>query len=151
MWTWEQAYNLIWVLLGTSVCFLSGRLGLWDGSSGPGNGFIPFLSGLLIGCVGLTMFLLELRRPHPQQHLLPSRTAALRIALVLGGLCFVAVALSTLGFLISAFLTTAVLLRAIERQKWWVMVLIALVSCLAAYVLFDVLLQVPLPRGPFGL
>jgi len=151
MWTWEQACNLTWVVLGAAVCLLSAQLGLWAGPTGPGNGFIPFLAGLLMGGVGAVMLLLELRRPSAEARLLPSRAAAWRIALVMGGLCFVALTLATLGFLISAFLTTLVLLRAVERQRWWAVALIALASCLAAYVLFDVLLQVPLPRGPFGL
>ncbi len=68
----------------------------------------------------------------------------------MGALCFMAMALSTLGFLLSAFLATCFLLRAIEPQKWWVVLVVASVSCVAAYGLFDGLLQVPLPKGLLG-
>lgn len=148
----EQAYNAFWILLGSASCIISVQLTLWD-ETGPGNGFIPFVTGLLIGVSGLTLFLVELCKqfsPGASQPFLPNRPATVRILLVLGGLCFIAVTLSHLGFLISAFLVLCCLLRAIEPQRWWVVLVIAVISCVAAYGLFSVLLQVPLPKGLLG-
>lgn len=148
----EQAYNALWIVLGLGICLLSVRLTLWD-ESGPGNGFIPFVAGLLIGISGLGLLLAEwARRPAAAAlPFLPNRPATVRILLILGGLCFMAASLTTLGFLLSAFLSLCFLLRAIEPQKWWVVVLVALISCAGGYGLFNTLLQVPLPRGLLGL
>jgi hypothetical protein len=148
----EQIYNAFWILLSGAICVLSVQLTLWD-ASGPGGGFIPFLAGALIGATGLALFVLEFakgirdRRP---EAFFPNSLAIRRILFVLGALCFMALTIAHLGFLISAFLAICFLLRAVEPQKWTTIVVIALASSLGSYYLFNGLLQVPLPAGILG-
>jgi hypothetical protein len=53
------------------------------------------------------------------------------------------------GFLISTFFFLAFLLRFIEPQRWSVVLLGALLTSSVSFLIFEVLLQCQLPRGPF--
>lgn len=148
----EQIYNAFWILFGSAICVLSVQLTLWD-PSGPGSGFIPFVAGALIGTTGLVLSVLEFARRvrdrHPERFF-PNRLVIRRILFVLGALCFMALTIAHLGFLVSAFLAICFLLRAIEPQKWTTILVVALASSLGSYYLFNGLLQVPLPKGILG-
>ncbi len=54
----DQIFNIFWILFGIGICIQSIRHQLWS-PAGPGSGFIPFLTGLLIGASGFLLFLSE--------------------------------------------------------------------------------------------
>jgi hypothetical protein len=73
-----------------------------------------------------------------------------RIGATLAILVGFAAALESLGFLLSTFLLMVLLLRAIEAPPWPKVMVVALVTALLAYFLFDWLLGIPLPAGVLG-
>lgn len=148
----EQIFNAFWIFFGCAICVLSVQLTLWD-SSGPGSGCIPFIAGILIGATGLVLFVLECARGSRDRRpegFFPNALAIRRILFILSALCFMALTVAHLGFLVSSFLAVCFLLGAIEPQKWTTTVVVALASSLGSYYLFKGLLQVPLPRGILG-
>ena len=60
-------------------------------------------------------------------------------------------ALERLGFRLTIALSLAFLLGVVERKGFTVTAAVSIVFAGAAFFLFDTLLRVPLPRGPFGL
>jgi hypothetical protein len=64
---------------------------------------------------------------------------------------FAALALERLGFRLTIALSLAFLLGVVERKGFTVTAAVSIVFAGAAFFLFDTLLRVPLPRGPFGL
>jgi putative tricarboxylic transport membrane protein len=72
------------------------------------------------------------------------------IILVLASLFIYAVVLEKLGFLVSTLLFIGALLIIIERKKWLIVAIIAILSTLAFYIVFQVWLQSNLPKGLFG-
>lgn len=79
-----------------------------------------------------------------------SKRSRRRLALVFA-LVIVAVALvPVLGTLIAFGLLVFVLLAAVERERWWLSLLISVVVMAALYALFAGFLQIPLPAGPWG-
>jgi Tripartite tricarboxylate transporter TctB family len=64
---------------------------------------------------------------------------------------FAALALERLGFRLTIALSLAFLLGVVERKGLAVTAAVSIVFAGAAFFLFDTLLRVPLPRGPFGL
>ena len=64
---------------------------------------------------------------------------------------FAALALERLGFRLTIALSLAFLLGVVERKGVAVTAAVSIVFAGAAFFLFDTLLRVPLPRGPFGL
>jgi putative tricarboxylic transport membrane protein len=153
MRSYDQVYNLFWMLLAIGICAQSTRLQVWDSASGPSAGFIPFLAGVLIGVAGLLMFLSGWSKKSAKEgreRFWPERTATKRIVYILVGLGAMAYLLPVLGFLIASIIITAFMLRVIEPQKWTAVILTSLGCCLFVYWLFNHFLQVSLPKGFLG-
>jgi hypothetical protein len=72
-------------------------------------------------------------------------------AAILGAAAFAALALERLGYRLTLIVLLAVLLGAVERRGLLLTAAVALGLALGSFYLFDTLLRVPLPRGPFGL
>jgi len=74
-----------------------------------------------------------------------------RIALAVGVLLAFGFSVDFLGYTLSSFLLVAILLRAIEPMRWWLIIIIALSTSVISYGIFGWLLQTPLPTGIFGI
>jgi hypothetical protein len=72
-------------------------------------------------------------------------------AAILGVCVFAALALERLGFRVTIALALAFLLRVVERKGSVFSATLAIAVAAGAFLVFDTLLRVPLPRGPFGL
>jgi tripartite tricarboxylate transporter TctB family protein len=70
---------------------------------------------------------------------------------IVAGCAFVALALERLGYRLTMALACAFLLGVVERKGPVVTALFAAGLAAGTYFVFDTLLRVPLPRGPFGL
>jgi putative tricarboxylic transport membrane protein len=64
---------------------------------------------------------------------------------------FCALALERLGYRLTILLALLFLLGVVERKRPAVALIFAAAFAVATFFLFDTLLRVPLPRGPFGL
>ena len=117
----------------------------------PHTGFFPkILVGLLL-LLSLTCLAQTLRAKEPDRRAekIPAE-GWIRIGATLATLVGFALVLEWLGFLLSTFLLMVLLLRAIEAPKWSKVVIVALTTALASYILFAWLLGVPLPAGVLG-
>jgi hypothetical protein len=74
-----------------------------------------------------------------------------RVLLFVGVMAFGTAFLNILGFPLVAFLLMAGLLCVLGLQRWQHIILIALCSAVASYLLFVRWLQIPLPKGWIGL
>ncbi|MBI2162166.1 MAG: tripartite tricarboxylate transporter TctB family protein [Candidatus Rokubacteria bacterium] len=64
---------------------------------------------------------------------------------------FAALALERLGYRVTVTVALAFLLGVLERKGIVFTVVFSLALAIGSFLLFDTLLRVPLPRGPFGL
>jgi len=148
----DRILNAFWILLGAGICVESVRLRLWN-PSGPGSGFIPFLAGLLVGVIGLLLFCGDRARGSEQEEggkFWENPIARNRVFYLLGSLCFTALFMKTLGFLLTSVIVTIFMIRAIEARKWMTLVAVSVGSCLAIFFLFKSLMQISLPKGFLG-
>jgi len=148
----EQVFNLFWILLGIGICIQSVRHQLWN-PDGPGSGFIPFLTGLLIGVAGFLLFLGELSKGAEQKEtgkFWENPVALKRVLYLVGSLCVMAFLMPRLGFLLTSTLASILMIRVIEPKKWVTVVSTSVVSCLLIYSLFRFLVQIKLPKGFLG-
>jgi len=124
------------------------RYGIWDGGS-PLSGFFPAISG---GALCLFGLLVALREPEPPAE--PDAAAGppslRRILGYLAGLLAFAFLMEPVGALPMVVLMFLWLLAGVERLAWRVALPVTAAAALGAWLLFDRLLQVPLPRGLFG-
>ena len=70
---------------------------------------------------------------------------------ILGTCAFMALAMERLGYRLTILIALLALVRGVEKKGWIAGVLFAAGFSLATHYLFNTLLRVPLPQGPFGL
>ena len=80
----------------------------------------------------------------------PGAKALIAVGSVLGGLAAYILLLEVLGFLMDTFLYVAFLLGVVEREKWLMALLVAVMTTAGLYIIFQVLLGITLPSNMFG-
>lgn len=70
---------------------------------------------------------------------------------ILGTCAFMALALEPLGYRLTIFVALLTLVSILEKKGWIAGVVFAVCFSFGTHYLFNTLLQVPLPQGPFGL
>ncbi len=148
----DRILNIFWILFGVGICVESVRLRLWN-PSGPGSGFIPFLAGLLIGAIGLLLFLGDRSRAperEEKEKFWENPVARNRVFYLLASLCFMAVFMKKMGFLLTSVIVTMFMIRTIEPRRWVTLFVVSVGSCLAIFFLFKSLMQINLPKGFLG-
>ena len=141
-------------VLAVAGLYLMQALALPFGSGArPGAGVYPVIVGAFACVVGLLATALAFL-PRPAAGAAPGagdpeivgarrRVAATTVALI--GFC---VAMPWIGYPIAACAFVIAVLRGLG-SRWWAAVTTGVVSAVASHYLFAVLLDVPLPRGPW--
>jgi hypothetical protein len=114
----------------------------------PGPAYFPGVLALLLLVAGAVMTLLAGAGPGVAS--LPWREWRHGVA-ILAACVFCAWALERLGYRLTIFVALGFLVGVVERKPVAATVAFAGALALGTFWLFDTLLRVPLPRGPFGL
>jgi NADH:ubiquinone oxidoreductase subunit 5 (subunit L)/multisubunit Na+/H+ antiporter MnhA subunit len=143
--------------LGLSLSILSvTQFSVWEKGE-PQEGFFPFLTGLLMMTLGMTVaFRSYMKQIHGKEKTLSERrkefeegnSAAIRM---IGYLILMGVYVSLfekLGFVISSTIFLGSVLKMLERKGWRITLLVTFGAVLTSYFLFRFFLDVPLPPGP---
>jgi len=139
-----------WSQLGAAVVTgaigaagLLGSLGLGLGQlTAPGPGLWPFVVSVVITTLSMVLALTGRHGTNTERFSRASVTTAVAVlTLVLLG-----VALPLIGFEIPSLLLTFVWLRFLGKESWRSSIVISVGTVVAFYVLFVLLLQIPLPR-----
>ena len=120
---------------------------------GPGPGFLPLWLGVLLAALALILLVTAWRRRVTEKDghsPFPGGRALLSVGLVLLGLALYTVLMEWLGFLVDTFLFVAYLLGIVEKERWPMTFLTAILTTAALYVIFQLLLTITLPRNMFG-
>jgi putative tricarboxylic transport membrane protein len=114
----------------------------------PGPAYMPvFLAALLI-LFGAAVFAMDAR----VRRLADVGWPEWRHALAIFGACaFAAWGLERLGYRLTMAVVVAFLLLVVERKGWALGLTLTVAMAWGSFFVFDTLLRVPLPRGPFGL
>ncbi len=143
----ERVLNAFWILLGAATASYAWTLGLVS-RSGPESGLFPFLAAIIVAGCGVALVIKSSHRAQAPEF--PRGAALRRVAGVVAGLAVMAMALPYVGFAVSGAITMLVLLRAVERVPWPRAILLAMLADVAVVWLFERVLGLPLPRGPWG-
>jgi hypothetical protein len=147
----DQVSAAVWLILGLIIAFASIQYGLGTPDS-PGTGFMPFLTGLaiaLFSVFGLVHGTLKRRQGvRWKPTLLGSnwRKSLIVLAALLGYILL----LKPLGFSLCTALFIGFLLRAVQPQRWPVVMAGAIGTALGAFGIFELWLKAQLPKGPWG-
>lgn len=146
MLTTDRAGGAALVLLALVVLLESRKLPLGT-LHNPGPAYMPVALAFLLGLLGVLLVVWGG---------VGMRLAAVgwrewRHAVAILGACgFAALALEHLGYRVTMAITLAFLIGVVERKSIVSTAAFALALAFGSYFLFDTLLRVPLPRGPFG-
>ena len=138
--------------LFTAMAVIAYGYGLRD-RLGPGSGFFPFWLGALGAALSVTLLVLSFRGRVISEGgnvQWPDRAGAWRAFALLGGLVAAALVLEPLGFRLTAFAFTALLLLALGVRRPVVITVFAGISGFGLFHAFYYWLKVPLPIGAFG-
>jgi hypothetical protein len=112
----------------------------------PGAGYLPLALSLVMGALGIVLAAWPGRGPRLGTVGWPEGRHALAILGACGGS---ALLLEQVGWRITCLLLLGFLLGVVERQRWWVTLLLAVGMSVGSFYLFATLLKVPLPVEPF--
>jgi hypothetical protein len=114
----------------------------------PGPAYMPVVLAILLIAFGVAVYVMGLRARgvaevgwHEWHHAVA----------IFGACAFAAWGLERLGYRITMAVVLAFLILVLERKGWVLGFAVTIVMAWGSFYLFDTLLRVPLPRGPFGL
>ena len=114
----------------------------------PGPGALPVLLALILLACSVAVFL----GGRIGERLADVRWTEWRHAVAILGTCsFMALALERLGYRLSILIALLVLESIVERKGWLAGVVFATSFSLGTHYLFNTVLRVHLPKGPFGI
>jgi putative tricarboxylic transport membrane protein len=139
------------VLLIISILSCLGASPLRIGSlNDPGPGFSPFVLGVGIGVLSLLLLVktkLKKKTAKEERALWFRTTGQKKIVFILLSLVLYGLLLEKLGYILTTFLLYIFFLKMVEPQRWYIAVGVAFLTSVATFVLFELCLNVPLPRG----
>lgn len=114
----------------------------------PGPAYMPVMLALLLIVFGVAVFVMGSGARTLREVGWPEWRHAVAI---FAACAFAAWGLERLGYRLTMAMVVGFLLLALERKGWVLGIGLTLVMAWGSFYLFDTLLRVPLPRGPFGL
>lgn len=144
--------GLVWLVLGIGLCIGSVRLKLGDFHT-PGPGFMPFLSGALLGIFGMIL-IFPTARSWKAEEAKEQKTSVMwnwkkltSPFLTLLTLFLYLLFLEPLGFILTTFICLFFLFKLSEPRKWMRPVILSVCTSILSYLVFSVWLQCQFPRG----
>jgi putative tricarboxylic transport membrane protein len=148
---WDMLTSSFWLLLSIGICAESYSLGLGSYHN-PGAGFLPFLTGAVLAILSLLLLILARRSRKGVSGEIPfEKVRWATVGLVLAAMLIYAVVLEVLGFLIATLLFLTFVLRTVAQKEFYLVGLVAVVTALATYAVFQLWLKSQLPKGIFGI
>jgi len=153
---WKNIYSgFFFLCIGIAICIGAWKLGIFEGHV-PRAGFMPFLAGMVISGLSLLLIFLVVfgrqKRGEANEAKIKGdeKEGSQRIGLAIFALIFPIFLIQLLGFLITIFIFFFFMFKWIERQNWKTSTLTSFLIALGFYILFQVLLEIPFPKGIFG-
>jgi putative tricarboxylic transport membrane protein len=147
------------MVTGVVLLVLSG-FAIWEASQmppsatfGPGSGFLPFWLGVLLAVLAMILFVSAWRRQATEKDsepIFPGKQALFAITSVLVGLAGYILLIEVLGYLVDTFLFIVFLMKAVEREKWQLTLMVAVGTTAVLFITFQFLLRITLPSNIFG-
>ena len=147
----DRISALVCLTIAIGICIGSVRLSLGRVHQ-PGPGFFSFLAGAILGTLSLIVFLKSLKNlpGEEKKAFLPNRKITLKMTYVFSALTLYTIGMNYLGFFFSTFLFLGFLLRGIEPQRWFVVLICSFLGTITFYGVFQYWLDVQLPGGILG-
>ncbi|MGE5840857.1 MAG: tripartite tricarboxylate transporter TctB family protein [Deltaproteobacteria bacterium] len=144
--------GIFWVVIGGIICVLAFQHGLGS-IRAPGPGFVAFLSGSLVGGVGIVMILSKSIATGRAKGTIRDKGLGIpgvslrRLVYTMTFLVAYAILMDPLGYIVSTFLAMFGLFFDREKKNWLWSLFFSVTASLVSYLVFEVWLHCQLPRG----
>jgi len=147
MLTRDRVAGVVLALFGLFVIWESRALPLGSIRE-PGPGFLPVTLAVVLLCFGAVVVATGALSPRTRAF----GWAEWRHAVAILATCaFAALAIERLGYRLTMLVALLFLLKVVERKGWVLTAAFAFGIAFGTFYLFDTVLRVLLPRGPFGI
>ena len=149
---YDRIFSFIWIALGVAQCVESVNFGLGSVSE-PGTGFMPFVMGLVIILLAVSLLIeatFTLKKSPPPKTSLWAEVHWKRVAYITLLLLAYSFLLPKLGYILATFLVMVFLLKSGEPVKWPAAILVGALTSGLSYLIFGIWLSVSFPRGMFS-
>ncbi len=151
------AYGVV-AVLGAAFFALSFQYDFFKQGDLVGPGFLPRIAGAVLAVLGLLLVMQEVRTGSTlagdsgidETQAPMDRKTALKIVLVFGLITATLLLSPVLGMIPSLYLLILALTLAVERMPVIPSLIICTAAAVVGYVLFVIVLRVPIPMGIFG-
>lgn len=147
----EQLGGFFWLAISVFVCSesIKSEIGTLHA---PGPGFLPFWSAVLLGIFAIVTIVYGFVKKQSAGRIRDLWTGLQwgKVIVILFVLFLYPLVLVRLGYLISTFGLMIVATVVMDRSRIWRHGISAVIIVVASYLLFDVFLDVKLPKGMFG-
>jgi putative tricarboxylic transport membrane protein len=118
----------------------------------PGPEFLSLWAGILLASLSVVLIVSASLWPADpkKKAIFPSGRTLMSVVLLMASLAAYIFMLDVIGYLTGTFLLIGFLLRVVMRGKWKSSLLVALLASVSLYVIFQVMLEVRLPKNMFG-
>ncbi len=120
---------------------------------GPGHGFMPFWLGVLLGILALVLLAQATRTPAEEDKptKFPGAQGAKAVVLAVVAMGVNALLLENIGFILSTLVLVPFMMAVVLKEKWRTTLFTTIGVTALLYVVFQVLLNINLPRSPLGI
>lgn len=141
----RAAAFVVLIALSLAAALESWNLGVWTGQR-PGPGLWPLLISVAMFTCAAGAWLRE-RKSEAEA---PPETSWRRELVAFGSIVAYIMGFAYLGLVIPTFLLLLLWLKVLANEPWRLVLPLSVAGTAAVYVVFDVLLGVPFPRGVVG-
>jgi putative tricarboxylic transport membrane protein len=142
--------NFFWTIVGLSIAIKSFEYKVGT-LRNPDPGFLPFWTGIFIVALSIYSMIRAWREKSAiSSHFFSESGSMRRVLTTFLSITAYIFMVSKLGFMVSTFLLTGFLLKAIYPQSWLRTLLFSISVSLLSYLVFRHWLNVQLPRGWIG-
>ena len=135
--------------LGAGITFFAARLP-YTAEYGLGPGFMPLWIGIvLIGCAIITIIQSLRQSKASQKEFMTPKTR--KVGFVFITLIVTFLVVRVVGLAPSLGLFTGFTMKTLGKHGWLLSALVTVITAVAVYVIFGYLLDIPLPKGFFGM
>lgn len=147
----DRISALLGVAIAAGICFGSIKLSLGEYHK-PGPGFFPFLLGSALGAISILIFFQSFKKltVDEKKPFWPNPQRSLKMTYILIALILYALGMNYLGFPLSTLLFLGLLLKAVEPQRWSVVLSGSILGTIFFYGVFQYWLDIPFPSGILG-
>lgn len=141
---WDRIAAVVLILVGIGAAFGALEIGFGSFRS-PGPGFLPFWLSVVLTITSAVYLMINLG-PDAKVKLWPEKTWFRPLVAILVMFAY-GYFMKWFGFCTATLVLFVTWMTVVAKEKWSTVALVSILTTAIAYLLFEVFLKVPLPRG----